>query len=420
MKSQVLNQVFAEFCESQTHLDSLLSQVNPTQKTKVATLLSAFLRRPLTIAKYLGIELESSPEAFWELSFLKLKKHEGIHALLSRFWENWESAPTEGSAIDFPPSLFQSWVRDWGQEHAEKMARLLSQEPLTTIRFHRRAFTEDGQFVPAVDAWLKSSDLPKSRAGNIAPFARVFRGYAKVQSNDLFKEGYFEIQDEGSQLMSRYALDEAGAAPFLSATPRVERFTEKLSVHPVPALPALTVVDACAGGGGKTLAIADLLKGRGRVYAYDVYEKKIRSLKQRAERAGERDIQAVNLPDANVEGLKKFEASADAVLVDAPCTGFGVLRRNPDIKWNRKPAELAIRNAEIPIEDLQMKVLEAYSPLVKSGGKLIYGVCTYSKSESIGTVEAFLKKHPEFKLTSQGFTGPFDTDGFFMASMTHL
>ncbi len=416
MKSTVLNEVFAAFCESRTHFDSMVSKLDPSKKSKVATLLGAFLRRPLTVASTFKIRLEATPLEFWNLSFIRLKKHDGIHATLRDLWQRWEEIPSEGGVEDFPPAMISEWTRDWGEDHAQKMARLLSQDPLTVIRFHRRAFGNDGRLLPELESWLSEAGLPKSRPGNHSTRARIFRGFAAVQKNDWFKQGYFEIQDEGSQIMSLYALLPESVRPHLRDRPGVER-------SPFPSLPndlqaaPMEVVDACAGAGGKTLALSDLMGGRGRVYAYDVFEMKVRNLRQRIDRAGERNVQAKLLPRTGDPGLTPFEGKSDVVLIDAPCSGTGVLRRNPDTKWNRKPLEQAKVEGSLPIGTLQESVLETYSRLVKPGGRLVYGVCTQNRAESTERIEKFLQTHQRFSLDSSGFIGPFDTDGFFMASL---
>jgi 16S rRNA C967 or C1407 C5-methylase (RsmB/RsmF family) len=415
MSAALLSEVFAEFCESYTHLDSLLSRVPPAQKSKIATILGTFLRRPMTTARHFGIEIAANEREFWALGFLKLKKSKAVHDLLRAMWEEKKSLPQDGSVIDFPPSMIEAFTKDWGPEVATQMARLLSQDPLTTIRFNRRAFDESGNLIPTLDAWLKAGELPKSRVGRFSPVARVFKGFARVQQNDFFKAGLLEIQDEGSQVMSRYTLDPTAVAPFLSPVPQVQKV--EIAEHSwSKALPPLNVIDACSGAGGKTLAIADFMGGKGRIFAYDIYQSKIRGLKDRMDRAQERNVQGVHLPEGATEPLIPFHNTADIVLVDAPCTGLGVLRRNPDIKWNRKPPSVKEVEAEITIEALQDKVLNAYAPLVKSGGRLVFGVCTFAKSESVTKVEEFLAAHPEFSLESSGFVGPFDTDGFYMAS----
>jgi len=421
MKSKILNEVFAEFCESQTHFDSLLSEVNEAQKSRVATLLGAFLRRPLTLAKHFGIQLEATPAEFWSLGFIRLKKHPGIHAVLGEMWEKWKDIPRDGGEQDFPPELVQEWQRDWGPEGAARLCKLLSQDPLTTIRFHRRAFTENGELLPDLQTWLQGTALPKSRPGKWINTAHVFRGFATVQRNEFYHQGYFEIQDEGSQVLSAFTLFPQEVAPLLAAAPVTGKPEQTLPAFGFRShskhREALRVVDACAGAGGKTLALSDMMDGRGRVFAYDVYEKKIRALKIRLDRARENNVQAVLIPEGEAGFLDRFEATADVVLVDSPCSGLGVLRRNPDIKWNRKPLELHKRTGDRAMPELQSEILGGYSKLVKPGGRVVYGVCTFSRSETTETVERFLKAHSEFELESMGFVGPYDTDGFFMASM---
>jgi 16S rRNA C967 or C1407 C5-methylase (RsmB/RsmF family) len=415
MKAKILNEAFAEFCESRSHLDSLLSRIDPARKSKVALLLGAFLRRPWTLASQFHVQLAETPEEFWSLGFIRLKKHPGIHAVLYELWEKWESMPREGGRHDFPPALIGEWERDWGAEKTDQLARLLSQDPLTTIRLHRRAF-EGARLSSQTRIWLDAGSLPKSRAGNFMASARVFRGFARVQTNELFQQGLFEIQDEGSQVMSAFAMFPEVLAPRLSATPMTTKVPGPVFPADLRAEPKV-VIDACAGAGGKTLAMADLMAGRGRVFAYDVFERKIRNLKMRLSRPGENNVQALVLPKGDDGSLEKHRGSADVVLIDAPCSGSGVLRRNPDAKWNRKPLELSKREGDLEMTDLQREVLERYWPMVRPGGRLVYGVCTFNRRESVDAVAEFLKTHPDFEPEAEGFVGPYDTDGFFMASL---
>jgi 16S rRNA C967 or C1407 C5-methylase (RsmB/RsmF family) len=420
MKSSILSEVFAELCESQTHFDSLLSKVNPHQRPKVAVYLGAFLRRPLTIAAHFGIDLAESPEEFWQLSFIRLKKHPGIHEVLKRMWESGGDYPNQGSIIDFPTSLVNEWLQDWGKETTEKMCVFLSQDPLTTIRLHRQAREHEEEWKKEFSS---SPDLPKFRLGNYSILARVFKGFAAVQKSELFQKGWYEIQDEGSQLMSIYALESEKVKSALSPLPSVAAKKDMVffGKDDLNTIPAMTVIDACSGAGGKALAIADLLRGQGRVYAYDVYEKKIQSLRKRAERSPDRNLQAVLLKSdetERAEQLSRFRNSADRVLIDSPCGGHGVLRRNPDSKWNRKP--MPSLGHDLAITDLQKKVVNDYSSLVKVGGEMIYGVCTFSKKETLDQVDWMKETLTGFELQSFGFVGPYDTDGFFMASFKRV
>jgi 16S rRNA (cytosine967-C5)-methyltransferase len=169
-------------------------------------------------------------------------------------------------------------------------------------------------------------------------------------------------------------------------------------------------VDACAGAGGKSLAMADLMMGQGRLFSYDISERKIQSLRRRATHARLNNIQAMALPEGReTEALAKFEGTADRVLVDAPCSGWGVLRRNPDIKWRQE------REALGRFPAIQLRLLEAYSRLVKSGGILTYGTCTFRKGETTDVVERFeAGQGGRFERLKGGFFGPGASDGFFM------
>jgi len=215
--------------------------------------------------------------------------------------------------------------------------------------------------------------------------------------------------------MSAFALfpDEVGR--ILSKTPVTEK-AERVAIPSSLRSEGVRVIDACAGAGGKTLALADLMRGRGQVFAYDIYEKKIKGLKLRLERAQENNIKAVLIPEDQPDFLDSFRNTADVVLVDAPCTGYGVMRRNPDIKWNRKPLELYKREGDRPITELQEDILKGYASLAGQSGRVVYGVCTFNRSETVDVVTKFLASHPDFKLETMGFVGPYDTDGFFMAS----
>ncbi len=428
MKSAILSEIFAEICETQTHFDSILADVHKLQRAKVAVYMGAFLRRPLTLANHFGVKIADSPEDFWSMSFIRLKKNEGIHKLLQKIWESGGDFPNQGSEIDFPTTLVNEWREDWGAEVTAKMCMFLSQDPLTTIRLHRVAREDEEAFKAAMAA---VEGLPKFRLGNYSILARVFKGKALIRNTEVFEKGWFEIQDEGSQVMSIYALESEQMKSALSPVPSVGPKKDMVffGKDALKNIAPRTVIDACAGAGGKALAMADLMRGQGRVFAYDVYERKVQALRKRSERSPDRNVQGVWLKPSELgraEQLKEFYATADRVLIDSPCGGHGVLRRNPDSKWNRKPhvqatdLEGAAAVEKLPMNELQQKVVMDYAPLTKVGGEMIYGVCTFSKKETLDQVEWIKKNLPNFELKSYGFIGPYDTDGFFMASFTRL
>lgn len=186
-----------------------------------------------------------------------------------------------------------------------------------------------------------------------------------IQSDPVFLMGEIEIQDEGSQIVSMM----------------------------VDAKPGETVLDYCAGGGGKTLALAADMQTEGKIYAYDIDKRRLAPLYARAQRAGATNIEVVQPPQAS---LKKLRGSIDRVLVDAPCTGSGTWRRHPDAKWRLSLSTLELRMAE------QKTVLDQAKQYVRPDGLLIYVTCSLFAEENEGQVYAFLQDNKNFELLSAG------------------
>ena len=195
-----------------------------------------------------------------------------------------------------------------------------------------------------------------------------------------FKEGFFEVQDASSQ-----------------------KIAELLDVKE-----GMRVVDACAGAGGKTLHIAALMKNKGQIIALDIYEWKLAELKRRAKRAGAFNIETRFIEDNKV--IKRLHNTADRLLIDAPCSGLGVLKRNPDSKW--KIDEDFINR----IKTEQESILQNYSKILKKGGKMVYATCSILPSENGEQVRKFLAENTEFALVKEENIMPSDGyDGFYMA-----
>jgi len=152
------------------------------------------------------------------------------------------------------------------------------------------------------------------------------------------------------------------------------------------------VADFCAGAGGKTLLLGALMQSQGRVYAFDVSEKRLAQLKPRLKRSGLSNLQPQLIASENDIKIKRLAGKLDRVLVDAPCSGLGTLRRNPDLKWRQQPADIAELTAK------QAAILSAAARLVKAGGRLVYATCSILPEENEQVVEAFLAAHPEFVL----------------------
>ena len=208
---------------------------------------------------------------------------------------------------------------------------------------------------------------------------------ANVFRTEAFKNGYFEVQDASSQLVAEY-----------------------LDVEP-----GMKVIDTCAGAGGKTLHLASFMKNKGQIIAMDIYESKLRKLKVRARRNKVHNIDTRIID--STKPIKKLHGKADRVLIDAPCSGLGVLRRNPDSKWKLQPEFLE------NIKKVQQEILQQYSKMVKQGGKLVYATCSVLPSENQNQIAEFLDSESgkDFELVKDhkvlahisGF------DGFYMAQL---
>jgi 16S rRNA (cytosine967-C5)-methyltransferase len=210
-------------------------------------------------------------------------------------------------------------------------------------------------------ARLAADGLPAS-ACPYSPLGIRLVGKAALARHPLFLDGSIEVQDEGSQLLG-----------FLLHPKRGEM-----------------VADFCAGAGGKTLLLGALMRSQGRLYAFDIAEKRLAKLKPRLARSGLSNVHPVRIESENDIKIKRLAGKLDRVLVDAPCSGLGTLRRNPDLKWRQTPesvAELTVR---------QGAILAAAAGLVKKGGRLVYATCSLLDAENETVVADFLAKHPEF------------------------
>lgn len=265
-----------------------------------------------------------------------------------------EAWPAERSALNKAPKRF---IRaNLLKGNADELAKKLKQEQVET------------QAVQGVDTALE-----------VVSDSALFR-------TESFKSGLFEQQDAGSQLVAS-ALD---------------------------AKPGMRVIDACAGAGGKTLSIAAQMQGRGRLLAMDVEQWKLDNLKQRARRANAHNVETRLIVGSKT--IKRLKLSADRVLLDVPCSGLGVLKRNPDAKWRDTPERLPV------LLELQKDILQSYSRMVKVGGILVYATCSIMKAENRDQVDAFLAKNEHFKFIEDENISPAETgfDGFYLAKLERI
>jgi 16S rRNA (cytosine967-C5)-methyltransferase len=212
------------------------------------------------------------------------------------------------------------------------------------------------------------------------PDALMLEEHHNVFKLPEFKEGLFEVQDAASQ--------------------SIGRFTQ--------AKPGMRIIDACAGAGGKTLHLAALIQNKGRIIAMDTEQWKLDELKLRARRAGASTIETKIIDSSKV--IKRLEKTADLVLLDVPCSGLGVLRRNPDAKW--KLSQQFIEQ----VKSEQERILSSYSSMVKPGGNVVYATCSILPSENEEQVKKFLLGNKSFELVEEKHYWPSDGfDGFYMA-----
>ncbi len=269
-----------------------------------------------------------------------------------------EGAPAH-VAGDYPDWLDASFAATFGEARAEEGAALASRAPLdlrvNLIKADQtRASAELAEYNPEQTGWSPWGLRIAVPADAKSP---------AIQADPAFIKGHVEIQDEGSQL-----------AALLSG-----------------ARPGEQVVDLCAGAGGKTLALAAMMENRGQIYATDTDKRRLAPIHARLERAGVRNAQ-VRTPRRGDEILNDINGKADLVLIDAPCTGTGSWRRNPDAKWRLRPGALEQRRKD------QAAALDRAVPLLKAGGRIAYVTCSVLEEENGAQIRGFLERHPGFSV----------------------
>lgn len=223
----------------------------------------------------------------------------------------------------------------------------------------------------------------KTHKHALAPEALIFQDKLNVFKLPEFRQGWFEMQDLASQRTGIFA----------------------------DPMPCMRVIDGCAGNGGKTLHLASLMQNKGRIIALDIFPSKLDTLRCRARRAGISIIETRAIESSKT--IKRLHGTADLVLLDVPCSGLGVLKRNPEIKWRLQPSDLD------NLRKTQEDILNRYSLMVKPGGRVVYSTCSVLPSENTQQIKKFLLSHGNaFELITEQFISPEEGfDGFYMASL---
>ena len=321
---------------------------------------------------------------------LNKQQTEWAHAIKAK---STEDLPVALQA-DLPDWLWEKLVAPYGEGEALALARAMHLSAPLDLRVNRLSGQREPVLALFTKEGLNATPTPYSPDG--------VRLKEKIPLNKhvLFNKGVIEVQDEGSQLLT-----------LLLAPRRGEM-----------------VADFCAGAGGKTLALGALMANSGRLYAFDVSERRLANLRPRLARSGLSNIHPQLITNERDQKLKRLAQKFDRVLVDAPCSGLGTLRRNPDLKWRQTDMDVA----ELAIK--QSNILAAAARLVKPGGRLVYATCSLLREENESVVESFLAQHPEYRLLDAAYilaqqkialdTGSMlkllphvhGTDGFFAAA----
>ena len=383
-------------------LEALLEQyvsLHPAEDSLDATrqrYLSLFVVYGVAVQNHIENSQPASgvvPESYWKTYFPKFELQSFIEWILSNktlgFLED-DAVVQLGVRYSFLEWMIEEWQHQIGDEVEELLAACNSPAPVT-LRVNLTKVSREDCMLRLRAEGVEATPTRLSQAGLIS------QKRFNQQALQSFKDGWFEMQDEGSQIVS-FVLN-----------PR----------------PGEIIIDGCAGAGGKTLHAADLMKEEGEIIAIDVDAKRLSELRRRAERAGTRIIRTIVRDELRAED---FYGKADRVLVDAPCSGVGTIRRNPGFKWS--VTESLVEH----YAGLQKEILQFNSQLVKPDGLLIYTTCSLFQKENEDVVDNFLSQHNEFEITKPDisafnihtnqndqfvklFPHRYGTDGFFIAAM---
>ena len=377
-------------------------QLGHADRAFVAETVFAVLRRGRSIEARCAGQLSDRRRLLATLAIVRGWSQRELAPVLKASEEEWLAAAKAVPEADLPPAVrcdLPDWLyarleQQFGADEVLALSRAMNQSAPLDLRVNTLKGDRD-----TLLAKLAADDIAAT-PGALSPLAVRLRDKPALAKHPLFLEGAFEVQDEGSQLLG-----------FLLEPKRGEM-----------------VVDFCAGAGGKTLLLGALMRNTGRLYAFDVSDKRLANLKPRLARSGLSNVHPARIEHERDQKIKRLAGKADRVLVDAPCSGLGTLRRNPDLKWRQDETSVA----ELTVK--QAAILAAAATLVRPGGRLVYATCSLLSAENDEIVAAFLEKHPDFSLLpasavlgKQGIACEGDvlrllphkhnTDGFFAAAM---
>ncbi|MDL2283594.1 RsmB/NOP family class I SAM-dependent RNA methyltransferase [Oxalobacter sp. OttesenSCG-928-P03] len=340
-------------------------KIGPRERGAIAEAVYAVLRHRLFFTNY--AESGSGP-MMRRLALLGLAESAGRQMIgkLSEEEANWlermekidRSQLAPRVRADMPEWIFEKLVAQYGEKEALLLAQALNVPAPLDLRVNTLKAKRDEVVAALAEAPIACEPTP------YAPLGLRVGKKAALQNMPLFKDGAIEVQDEGSQILAQIVGAKRGEM----------------------------VADFCAGAGGKTLALGTNMRNTGRLYAFDVSDKRLAKMKPRLARSGLSNVHPIHIAHERDARIKRLAGKIDRVLVDSPCSGLGTLRRNPDIKWRQTPEGLA------ELTEKQAAILESAARLVKPGGRLVYATCSLLEEENEAVVQDFLSKHPDFIL----------------------
>jgi tRNA and rRNA cytosine-C5-methylases len=334
----------------------------------VADAVFTVLRRKRSLSARCAGELTSRRLLLAALACLQGMNRRELGAVLSEAESHW-LAHAKGVQVSELPAAVRLDLPDWlhgllseqfAGEDMEALVAALNQPAPLDLRVNPLKVGRE-----EVLERLQAGGL-RAEACRHSPLGIRLAGKPALSKHPLFVDGSIEVQDEGSQLLA-----------FLVQPRRGEM-----------------VADFCAGAGGKTLLLGALMRSQGRLYAFDVAEQRLARLKPRLARSGLSNVHPVRIDSERDIKIRRLAGKLDRVLVDAPCSGLGTLRRNPSLKWRQTAASIA------ELSTRQAAILSAAASLVKAGGRLVYATCSLLEEENEAVVRAFLEQHSEFTLCS--------------------
>ncbi|MDR7856388.1 16S rRNA (cytosine(967)-C(5))-methyltransferase RsmB [Tissierella sp.] len=392
--------------ENQLYLDYIISKASKIRLKKIHSAILIILR----IGVYQLVFMDKIPNSAAVNESVNLAKkhgHKGSIGFVNGVLRNIGNNKDEymkinvSNKIDYisikyshPKWMVDRWVREFGEEFTEELCKKNNESPKLNIRVNTLKINKDE---------LRERLMKKNLIIEESIYAKdslIIDNPNRITELEEFKLGYFFIQDESSTLVGQV----------------------------MDPLPGSVIIDICSAPGGKTTHLAQIMNNKGKIYSRDIYKHKLKLIEENANRLGI-DIIQTDLSDATKRDEDMFNI-ADYVLVDAPCSGLGLIRRKPEIKWNRKEADIE------KLADLQYTILNNVKEYIKIGGILVYSTCTIERDENVNLVNRFLQENRNFKLVEieskftnkdnlnslnsgyiQLYPNIHGTDGFYIAKM---